>query len=83
MEVRSRPGMGRDGSCYISRQMKHQTAAAGFRVGSGWAIIILLTASTDLPLSCDTHEGSWRVKQKLAAAGAQLHFGEESQLSFQ
>ena len=72
MEVRSRPGMGRDSSCYISRQMKAQTAAAGFRVESGRTTMALLTGSIDSPLPCDTREGPWRVEQKLAAAGSWL-----------
>ncbi len=49
MEIRSRPGMGDDGSCYISKQVKAETAAPGFRVKSGWAAAVLLTGPIGSP----------------------------------
>ena len=36
--------------------MKAQTAAAGFRVKSGWAAVVLLTGSIDSPVVVDTCE---------------------------
>ena len=41
--------MGSDGSCYISKQVKAETAAAGFRVKSGWAAAVLLTGPSGSP----------------------------------
>jgi hypothetical protein len=41
--------MGGDGSCYISKQVKAETAAAGFRVKSGWAAAVLLTGPISSP----------------------------------
>ena len=41
--------MGDDGSCYISKQVKAETAAAGFRVKSGWAAAVLLTGPISSP----------------------------------
>ena len=41
--------MGGDGSCYISKQVKAETAAAGFRVKSGWAAAVLLTGPIGSP----------------------------------
>ncbi len=43
------PGMGSDGSCHISKQVKAETAAAGFRVKSGWAAVVLLTGPIGSP----------------------------------
>jgi hypothetical protein len=41
--------MGGDGSCYISKQVKAETVAAGFRVKSGWAAAVLLTGPIGSP----------------------------------
>jgi hypothetical protein len=41
--------MGGDGSRYISKQVKAETAAAGFRVKSGWAAAVLLTGPIGSP----------------------------------
>jgi hypothetical protein len=41
--------MGGDDSCHISKQVKAETAAAGFRVKSGWAAAVLLTGPIGLP----------------------------------
>jgi hypothetical protein len=41
--------MGGDGSCYISKQVKAETAVAGFRVKSGWAAAVLLTGPISSP----------------------------------
>jgi len=41
--------MGGDGSCYISKQVKAETAAPGFRVKSGWAAAVLLTGPIGSP----------------------------------
>jgi hypothetical protein len=41
--------MGRDGSCYISKQVNAETAALGFRVKSGWAAVVLLTGPIGSP----------------------------------
>jgi hypothetical protein len=41
--------MGGDGSCYISKQVKAETAAAGFRVKSGWAAVVLLAGPIGSP----------------------------------
>jgi hypothetical protein len=41
--------MGGDGSCYISKQVKTETAAFGFRVKSGWAAVVLLTGPVHSP----------------------------------
>ena len=41
--------MGGDGSCYISKQVKAETAAPGFRVKSGWAAVVLLTGPIGSP----------------------------------
>jgi hypothetical protein len=45
--------MGGDGSCYVSKQVKAETAALGFRVKSGWAAVVLLSAQVDSPKLCD------------------------------
>jgi hypothetical protein len=45
--------MGGDGSCYISKQVKAETAALGFRVKSGWAAVVLLSDGADSPKLCD------------------------------
>jgi hypothetical protein len=49
MEIRPWPGMGRDGSRYISKQVKAETAAPGFRIKSGWATAVLFTAPIGSP----------------------------------
>ena len=49
MEIRAGPGMGGDGPRYISNQVKAETAAAGFRVKSGWAAAVLLTGPIGSP----------------------------------
>ena len=49
VEIRPWPGMGSDGSCYISKQVKAETAAPGFRVKSGWAAAVLLTGPIGSP----------------------------------
>src|SRR4029453_2870970 len=49
MEIRPRPGMGGDGSCYFSKQVKAETTALGFRVKSGWAAAGLLSGPIDSP----------------------------------
>ena len=41
--------MGRDGSCYISKQVNAETAALGIRVKSGWAAVVLLTGPIGSP----------------------------------
>ena len=41
--------MGGDGSCYISKQVKAETAAPGFRVKSGCAAAVLLTGPIGSP----------------------------------
>jgi len=41
--------MGGDGSCYVSKQVKAETAALGFRVKSGWAAAGLLSGPIDSP----------------------------------
>jgi hypothetical protein len=41
--------MGGDGPCYISNQVKVETAAAGFRVKSGWAAAVLVTGPIGSP----------------------------------
>jgi hypothetical protein len=41
--------MGGYGSCYISKQVKAETAAAGFRVKSGWAAVALLAGPIGSP----------------------------------
>jgi hypothetical protein len=45
--------MGRDGSRYVSKQVKAETAALGFRVKSGWAAVVLLSEAVDSPRLCD------------------------------
>jgi hypothetical protein len=45
--------MGGDGSCYVSKQVKAETAALGFRVKSGWAAVVLLSDAVDSPKLCD------------------------------
>jgi hypothetical protein len=45
--------MGGDGSCYISKQVKAETAAAGFRVKSGWAAVVLLRGRVGSPVLRD------------------------------
>jgi hypothetical protein len=46
--------MGGDGSCYISKQVKAETAAAGFRVKSGGATVVLLMGPVGLPVLRDS-----------------------------
>jgi hypothetical protein len=41
--------MGRDSACYVSKQVKTETVALGFRVKSGWAAVVLLTGPIGLP----------------------------------
>jgi hypothetical protein len=41
--------MGRNGSRYVSKQVKAETAALGFRVKSGWAAVVLLSDVIDSP----------------------------------
>ena len=41
--------MGSDGSRYISKQVKTETAAPGFRIKSGWAAAVLLTGPIGSP----------------------------------
>lgn len=41
--------MGGDGSRYISKQVKAETAAPGFRIKSGWAAVVLLTGPIGSP----------------------------------
>jgi hypothetical protein len=41
--------MGGDGSCYVSKQVKAETAALGFRVKSGWAAAVLVSGAVDSP----------------------------------
>ena len=41
--------MGGYDSCHISKQVKAETAAAGFRVKSGWAAVVLLTGPIGSP----------------------------------
>jgi len=41
--------MGRDGSCYISKQVNAEVAALGIRVKSGWAAVVLLTGPIGSP----------------------------------
>lgn len=41
--------MGRDGPCYISKQVNAEIAALGFRVKSGWAAVVLLTGPIGSP----------------------------------
>ena len=48
--MRPRPGVGGHCSCYISKQVKAETAAAGFRVKSGWAAAALLTGPIGSPV---------------------------------
>jgi hypothetical protein len=38
-----------DGPCYVSKQVKTETAGLGFRVKSGWASVVLVTGSVDSP----------------------------------
>ncbi len=45
--------MGGDGPCYISKQVKAETAALGFRVKSGWAAVVLLTGPVGSPVLRD------------------------------
>jgi hypothetical protein len=45
--------MGGHGSCYLSKQVKAEAAALGFRVKSGWAAVVLLSAPVDSPKLCD------------------------------
>jgi hypothetical protein len=54
MEIRSRAGMGRDGSCYVSKPVNAETAALGFRVKSGWAPVVLLAGPIDSPALRDS-----------------------------
>jgi hypothetical protein len=49
VEIRPWPGLGSDGSRYISKQVKAETAAPGFRVKSGWAAAVLLTGPIGSP----------------------------------
>jgi hypothetical protein len=41
--------MGRDSACYVSKQVKTETVALGFRVKSGWAAVVLLTGPIGSP----------------------------------
>lgn len=41
--------MGRDSSCYISKQVNAEIAALGLRVKSGWAAVVLLTGPIGSP----------------------------------
>jgi hypothetical protein len=41
--------VGGDGSCYVSKQVKAETAALGFRVKSGWAAAVLVSGAVDSP----------------------------------
>jgi hypothetical protein len=41
--------MGRDGPCYISKQVNAEIAALGFRVKSGWAAVVLFTGPIGSP----------------------------------
>src|SRR4029077_9625772 len=41
--------MGRDSSCYISKQVNAEIAALGIRVKSGWAAVVLLTGPIGSP----------------------------------
>jgi hypothetical protein len=45
--------MGGDGSRYVSKQVKAEIAAIGFRVKSGWAAVVLLGDAVDSPRLCD------------------------------
>jgi hypothetical protein len=45
--------MGGDGPCYISKQVKAETAALGFRVKSGWAAVVLVTGPVGSPVLRD------------------------------
>jgi hypothetical protein len=45
--------MGGDNSCYLSKQVKAEAAALGFRVKSGWAAVVLLSDAVDSPRLCD------------------------------
>jgi hypothetical protein len=45
--------MGGDGSRYVSKQVKAEIAALGFRVKSGWAAVVLLGDAVDSPRLCD------------------------------
>jgi len=45
--------MGSDGSCYISKQVKAETAAPGFRVKSGWAAVVLVAGPVGSPVLRD------------------------------
>jgi hypothetical protein len=49
VEIRPRPGMGGDGPCNISKQVKAETAALGFRVKSGWAAVVLVNGQVASP----------------------------------
>jgi len=53
MEIRAGPGMGGDGPRYISNQVKAETAAAGFRVKSGWAAVVLVAGHIGSPVLRD------------------------------
>jgi hypothetical protein len=46
--------MGRDGSCYVSKQVKAEAAALGFRVKSGWAAVVLLAGAVRSPVLRDS-----------------------------
>jgi hypothetical protein len=45
--------MGSDGSRYISKQVKAETAAPGFRIKSGWTTAVLLTGPIGSPALLD------------------------------
>jgi hypothetical protein len=45
--------MGGNGSCYVPKQVKAETAVLGFRVKSGWAAVVLLSDAIDSPRLCD------------------------------
>ena len=49
MEIRTWSGMGSDRSRYISKQVKPETAAPGFRIKFGCATAVLLTAPIGSP----------------------------------
>jgi hypothetical protein len=45
--------MGSNGSRYVPKQVKAETAALGFRVKSGWAAVVLVSDAIDSPGLCD------------------------------
>ena len=44
--------MGSNGSRYVPKQVKAETAALGFRVKSGWAAVVLVSDAIDSPGLC-------------------------------